>query len=115
GDDALQLSLVALEARKAQAAVARDRVRKVGGRSWRAHAAAVLTNIDLHENVKRGPRVNGRLGQARKGFDVVHDRGDMNARGEGCETGQLGSADERGRNQDIIDPPAGQGLGLADL
>ena len=39
----------------------------------------------------------------------------MDVRGEGCETGQLGSTDEGRRNQDIIDPPAGQRLGLADL
>jgi hypothetical protein len=95
--------------------VARDRVRKVGRRLWRAHAAAVLTDIDLHENVKRGPRAGRRLGEAREGFDVVHDRGHMNVRGEGCETGQLGSTDEGRRNQDIIDPPADQRLGLTDL
>src|SRR3954469_10756627 len=45
GDDALQLSLVALQACKAEAAVARDRVRKVGRSFWRVHAASVLTDI----------------------------------------------------------------------
>ena len=89
GDDALQLSLVALEARKVEAAVARDRVRKVGRRFGRAHAAAVLTDIDLYENVERGSRADGRLGEAREGFDVVHDRSHMNARGEGCDTAAL--------------------------
>ncbi len=59
--------------------MARDRVRKVGRRFWRVHAAAVLTDIDLHENVQRGPRADGRLSEAREGFDVVHDRGHMNA------------------------------------
>src|SRR4051795_1391579 len=64
GDDALQLSLVALQACKAEAAVARDRVRKVGRSFWRVHAASVLTDIDLHENVKRGSRADGCLGDA---------------------------------------------------
>ena len=78
-----------VQARKAEAALARDRVRKVGRGFWRAHATAVLADIDLHENVERGSRADGRLGEAREGFDVVHDRSHMNARGEGCDTAAL--------------------------